>query len=224
MAESVDREIKQEEGGFISSQQPSSTYVMVSSAQLRAIFPSTLTTMLMRSFLLEQMILLIGSRDSAMLSALDLVRSKCGKRSREARIFAEDLIQKTLSGIASEELEQFRSESVLSLDLSDFACPTLENNVRLIHAVDAAIAALQCAWLTHKITSNARSDAEQKLMQKLFAVHNQLRVEVRRSLDEIRADARLHHELASLRQLRRIFEETVRKGIQSSSQSLRFRA
>lgn len=224
MVESVERKIVEEEVSSVSSKQPSSTYVMVSSAQLRAIFPSTLATMLMRSFLLEQMIRQIGSKDSAMLLTLDSSRLKCTKRSREARIFAEDLIQKTLSSIASEELGQFRTESVLSLDLGEFSCLLLECNVRMIHAVDVAFAALQCAWLTHRITSYARSAAEQKLMQKLFAVHNLLRVELCQRLEEARENPRLHPQLASLRVLRRTYEQHVQKGVQRGTESLRFAA
>lgn len=187
---------------------------MIGSPQMQTFVPSTLLTMLMRSVSIERMHKISLHKDVELFKALDASRSKLLERIEDTDKRVRSIFDAMLEAAAREELEQFRVRGVLSLDLSEYACMLVERHVALFHSLDAAFAAIHCAWLSHGIAMSGKTDMEQKLHQKLFTLNARLREVFLVALKQFEASPQLQQELIELRHVRYAFEHSLRSHIE----------
>ena len=90
----------------------------------------------------------------------------------------------------------------------------VERHVALFHSLDAAFAAIHCAWLSHGIAMSGKTDMEQKLHQKLFTLNARLRKVFLVALKQFEASPQLQQELIELRHVRYAFEHSLRSHIE----------
>lgn len=187
---------------------------MIGSPQMQTFVPSTLLTMLMRSVSIERMHKISLHKDVELFKAMDASRSKLLERIEDTDKRVRSIFDAMLEAAAREELEQFRVRGVLSLDLSEYACMLVERHVALFHSLDAAFAAIHCAWLSHGIAMSGKTDMEQKLHQKLFTLNARLRKVFLVALKQFEASPQLQQELIELRHVRYAFEHSLRSHIE----------
>lgn len=200
--------------GGLWPKQPATTQLMIGSPQMQTFVPSTLLTMLMRSVSIERMHKISLHKDVELFKALDASRSKLLERIEDTDKRVRSIFDAMLEAAARQELEQFRVRGVLSLDLSEYACMLVERHVALFHSLDAAFAAIHCAWLSHGIAMSGKTDMEQKLHQKLFTLNARLRKVFLVALKQFEASPQLQQELIELRHVRYAFEHSLRSHIE----------
>lgn len=200
--------------GGLWPKQPATTQLMIGSPQMQTFVPSTLLTMLMRSVSIERMHKISLHKDVELFKAMDASRSKLLERIEDTDKRVRSIFDAMLEAAAREELEQFRVRGVLSLDLSEYACMLVERHVALFHSLDAAFAAIHCAWLSHGIAMSGKTDMEQKLHQKLFTLNARLRKVFLVALKQFEASPQLQQELIELRHVRYAFEHSLRSHIE----------
>jgi len=200
--------------GGLWPKQPATTQLMIGSPQMQTFVPSTLLTMLMRSVSIERMHKISLHKDVELFKAMDASRSKLLERIEDTDKRVRSIFDAMLEAAAREELEQFRVRGVLSLDLSEYACMLVERHVALFHSLDAAFAAIHCAWLSHGIAMSGKTDMEQKLHQKLFTLNDRLRKVFLVALKQFEASPQLQQELIELRHVRYAFEHSLRSHIE----------
>lgn len=208
--------------GGLWPKQPATTQLMIGSPQMQTFVPSTLLTMLMRSVSIERMHKISLHKDVELFKALDASRSKLLERIEDTDKRVRSIFDAMLEAAAREELEQFRVRGVLSLDLSEYACMLVERHVALFHSLDAAFAAIHCAWLSHGIAMSGKTDMEQKLHQKLFTLNTRLRKVFLDALKQFEARPQLQRELIELRHVRYAFEHSLRANIKRESACMVF--
>lgn len=208
--------------GGLWPKQPATTQLMIGSPQMQHFVPSTLLTMLMRSVLIERMHQFSLRKDEVLFKDLDVSRSKLLARLEQTDNRVREIFAAMLEAAAREELEQFRIRGVLSLDLSEYACMLVERHVALFHSLDAAFAAIHCAWLSHGIAMSGKTDMEQKLHQKLFTLNTRLRKVFLDALKQFEARPQLQRELIELRHVRYAFEHSLRANIKRESACMVF--